>query len=346
MRIAFFQRDLPPAKFGGVAGQVHDLAEALVAVGEEVTVFSLSPAPPGAHYRVEQVALPERVKRSRFLRRYLLGYYFSRVNVKGFDVVHTHGDNWLMFGKTPQVRTYYGSALAEALHARRPSHFFAQLLSWGLELAGLLSPDLRAAISPGTRRYLPAIDTVVPCGADLRCFSPGAARSAAPSILFVGALKGRKRGDLMLRIFRKVRSRIPNAELWTVMPEKIKGEGVKSYSGIGGEELARLYRSAWVLCMTSSYEGFGVPLVEAMASGTPVIAAPTDGSRYVLEDGRHGLLVPPEGMADTLCGILGSPEKRASFAAKGLKRAAEFDILKTAEAYRTLYHAVIDKKRQ
>jgi glycosyltransferase involved in cell wall biosynthesis len=325
---------------------VHLLANALCEMGESVTVFSLSPAPADARYAVRQVRLPDRVSRSRFLKRYLLGYYFSRQDTRDFDVIHAHGDNYLLLRKGPQVRTYYGSALAEAIHAGSPRRFLSQLGAYALELAGLPWADARAAISPGTRAYLPAIDAVVPCGIDLRNFTPGGSKSPAPSILFVGALSGRKHGDHMLRIFGKVREQCREAELWMVMPGRLEQEGVRSFTALTCEELVRLYRSAWILCMPSSYEGFGVPLIEAMACGTPVVAAPSDGPCYVLEEGRHGLLVPPAQMAEALGGLLASQERLNTLKEKGLKRAAAFDIRNAAQAYRDIYHAVIQRRRK
>ncbi len=341
MRIAFLQRDLPSDKHGGVADQVHLLANTLCRMGESVTVFTLSERPSDALYDVKQIMLPKRIASNRLFKRYLLGYYFSKVDLSGFEVIHAHGDNYLLYGRRPQVRTYYGSAIMEALNARRQGRFFSQAGSYVLELCGIPCADIRTAISPGTRGYLPAIDEIVPCGVDLNVFSPGKDKSPAPSILFVGTLKGRKRGDMMLDIFRCVRRKIPEAELLMVTPEHIEGMGIKSHNAINMETLVELYRKAWVYCMPSSYEGFGVPLVEAMACGTPVVSNPSDGPCFVLDDGRYGILVQKERMADEIISLFESSERRKSLSEKGLVRARDFDILKTAKTYLRLYHDAI-----
>ena len=61
------------------------------------------------------------------------------------------------------------------------------------------------------------------------------------------------------------------------------------------ERLIELYQQAWLFCLPSSYEGFGVPYIEAMSCGTPVVATPNAGAREVLEEMAGGTL--PEAIA-------------------------------------------------
>src|SRR5205814_1213559 len=123
-------------------------------------------------------------------------------------------------------------------------------------------------------------------------FWPTQAKSVQPSILFVGhRLNDRKRASLLLSTFQgAVRARLPQAELWMVLDDKITAPGVQSFSSLPLEHLADLYRQAWVFCLPSSYEGFGRPYVEAMASGTPVVATRNPGALEVLEGGRFGIV--------------------------------------------------------
>jgi len=344
MRIAFFQRDLPSEKHGGVACQVHALANALCRKGHALTVFSLSPRPADALYDVRSVPMPEKWRRSRFCRKFFLGYYFAKTDVSGFDVVHAHGDNFLMFRHSPQVRTFYGSALAEALSARSPGRAVSQAALWALEILGATVAGTTAAISPGTKKYIPFIRNVVPCGVDCSRYTPGTEKSERPSVLFVGALKGRKRGAWLLARFAEVRRALPAAELWMVTPEPTGGEGVRHFRALPEDGLIALYQRAWVLCAPSRYEGFGLPLLEAMACGTPVLASGNDGSRFVLGDGEYGRLAPDRGLVSALLELLSDPAQRRTWIDKGLARAQAFEIARVADRYLELYHAALAQR--
>ena len=113
-------------------------------------------------------------------------------------------------------------------------------------------------------------------------------------------------------------------------------EGVTYRRGLPADELARLYRSSWLDVSPSTYEGFGLPYVEAMASGCPVVCTPNVGSREVLEDGRYGVLASDDEFADVVVSLLGNETRRAEMAARGLARAAEYDIERMIDRYESL----------
>jgi glycosyltransferase involved in cell wall biosynthesis len=103
---------------------------------------------------------------------------------------------------------------------------------------------------------------------------PAAGRPApdAGRRLFVGDLHSRKRGNLVLKAFaHAVRPRFADARLTVIGPERCGGPGIDWKRKVDEQELIEEYRQAWVCCSASSYEGFGVPLIEAMASGVPVV---------------------------------------------------------------------------
>ena len=64
--------------------------------------------------------------------------------------------------------------------------------------------------------------------------------------------------------------------------------------GVDDAELASLYRRAWAYVTPSTYEGFGLPYLEAMACGTPVVATPNPGSVEILDHGKYGVLAADE----------------------------------------------------
>jgi glycosyltransferase involved in cell wall biosynthesis len=157
-------------------------------------------------------------------------------------------------------------------------------------------------------------------------------------VLFVGELDTRKRGRLLLRAFaERVRAAWPDAELWAVCPERAEGPGVRWLGQVSAPELARLYGTAWVFCLPSSYEGFGRPYVEAMAAGTPVVATPNAGAREILEDGRHGLVVREGELGEAIATVLGRPDLRRHYADRGRARARRYAWELVAEQYEDAY---------
>jgi glycosyltransferase involved in cell wall biosynthesis len=111
--------------------------------------------------------------------------------------------------------------------------------------------------------------------------------------------------------------------------------------------LPALYTGASVLAFPSDYEGFGFPLVEAMACGTPVVA--TRGSSVSEVLGPAGRLVArddPEAFAAALHEVLSDPLMRHALRAGGLARAAEFTWDRTARQTTAVYHHVASEARR
>ncbi len=335
------QRFLPGASRGGVGHFTHGLANALTRRGHAVTVFGHDPAPPDAAYHVARVGAPGRGR----LAPLAFPFALRAQRFVGFDVVHAQGDDqWLRrAGVPPVVRTLHGSSLAEAIHNgwRRGSaqHGLLHAYFYACEVAAVLRARLVVAVSRDTARYYPRVHRVIPNGVDLEAFAPAAGeRSPRPSILFVGELDTRKRGRLLLRAFaERVRAACPAAELWAVCPERAEGPGVRWLGQVSAAELARLYGTAWVFCLPSSYEGFGRPYVEAMAAGAPVVATPNAGAREILEDGRHGLLVREADLGEALAALLARADLRQLYADRGRARARRYGWDIVAEQYEDAY---------
>ncbi len=143
---------------------------------------------------------------------------------------------------------------------------------------------------------------------------------------------------MLLDLFhREIRPQVPNAEFWAVCENPVEGEGVRWFGRVPFETLTDLFRRAWVFCLPSSYEGFGVPYIEAMASGTPVVASPNDGAREVTQEGKSGLLASDEKLGETLVRVLKDSELRQQLRDSGLQRAQDFSWERVCEQYEALY---------
>lgn len=337
------QATLPPSpRTGGVGYQVDLLARGLTGRGHDVTVFVVDDVPTSRGYRSIPVPLPQRGRAGRIFG---VGRAFSRLDLTEFDVVHAHGDDWL-FGRRPRVRTFYGTALMEARAATSWLRKGSQLCLYSLEWVSSLGP-LTVSISERTRRYLPLVKSCIPCAFDPAIFHPGGRRTPFPSVLFVaGTLAGRKRGDLLLRAFREARAAIPQAQLTIVSRDSVDRPGVTCVSGVEGGALGDLYRNHWLLCSASSYEGFGVPYVEALASGLPVVTTENHGASEVLRGGELGVVCAPEELGPAITGLLEDEARRRCLSERGLEAVRSFALDVVLDQYETLYRRAAEAVRR
>ena len=176
-----------------------------------------------------------------------------------------------------------------------------------------------------------------------------------PLVLAVGTLEPRKNYERLIEAFAQA-SRAPDGPRMLVIAGR-KGwlyEGVLAAvekQGVEGlvrfldyvpeADLPTLYHSAEVLAMPSLYEGFGIPVLEAMASGTPVVCS--DGGSLPEVAGDATLIVAPEdvaGLSEALRRAVSDPALRESLVARGLARARQFSWEAAARAHVAIYHEV------
>jgi glycosyltransferase involved in cell wall biosynthesis len=346
VRIALYHNNLPQAeqKPGGVAVFVDRLAGALAQRGHDVTAFTYQPPSEPRPYAVRRLWPGARGDR-RVLRHYALPWLFNVRPFDGsFDVLHLHGDDWFyMRRRLPTVRTFYGSALMESLTATSRKRRINQAAIFRLERMAARRADAVYGIGPDSRMLYEA-DGILSCGVPLP-EEPGDP-APEPTILFIGTWEGRKRGELLHRAFQEhVRPVFPDARLWMVSDRAPDGDGVTAFARPSDEELQQLLRRAWLFCLPSAYEGLGIPYLEAMAHGVPVVATPNPGAEHVLAGGRFGELVEPRELGPALVRLLGDGERRAQLGAAGRERVRDFAWERLLEDYEAAYALAIERWR-
>ncbi len=187
-----------------------------------------------------------------------------------------------------------------------------------------------------------------------------------PYILYVGNQKPHKNLGNLLQAFELLREKLKNryalviaspssrvnksaaGENLSALPGRQSGGGrdkldscLIHLGNISDEELPLLYNGAELFAFPSLYEGFGLPPLEAMACGTPVLSSNATSLPEVI--GEAGVMVNPrdsKGMSEKIWKILSDKELRDSLIKKGLARAKLFSLNKFAEATLRVYKEI------
>ncbi len=177
-----------------------------------------------------------------------------------------------------------------------------------------------------------------------------------PYVLFLGTLEPRKDVDVLVRAFERLAPDHPDLELvlagakgWRadallrrIEASPVRGR-IRRLGHVPDEHLPALYTAAAVFAYPSRYEGFGLPPLEALACGTPVVAADAASLPEVV--GAAGSLVRPgdsEALAAALDRLL-QPGARAALAPHAKEQASRFTWTRAADATRAVYREAAEQ---
>lgn len=166
--------------------------------------------------------------------------------------------------------------------------------------------------------------------------------AAKSMLLCVGRLEKRKGTDVLCRAMEKVWKEFPRAELYffgkesglsreqlqALIPEKNRAL-VQFMGFISQEELNRFYAKACLYVAPTQYETLGYTLLEAMSFGLPVVTTSVGAIPELVEDGKHGIVVPfgdPEKLAEAIIELLEDLEKRKALGENGRRKALEYSL--------------------
>lgn len=137
-----------------------------------------------------------------------------------------------------------------------------------------------------------------PYGVDTSTFTPRADWPVKPRFISVGMISLRKGHQYLFRAFEKVRQVLPDAELICAggyhpdfKQERKRWAGTFTHVQLSHAELAQVLRSATAFVFPSNEEGFARAIIEAMASGLPIIATHESGATTLVDDGVEGIIV-------------------------------------------------------
>ena len=117
-------------------------------------------------------------------------------------------------------------------------------------------------------------------------------------------------------------------------------EGDISFQGVSYETMNEIYNACDVLLFPSLYEGFGYPMVEAFATGLPVVASDIEVFRET--SGEAAILRDPNDVSDLVSGVKSALENSEELKIKGLKRAVKFSFGRFANEMNMYYSSILD----
>lgn len=359
---------------GGVTEHITHLSRKLRERGHEVTILAPSSHVGDDHGIPGYVRIGRSVpiRSNGSVARLALSFHLVRrvrslLAETDYDIVHYHEP--LVPSLPLTVLDFHAGANVATFHAtarRNLGYYYAR---------PFLKPYFRRlhcciAVSATARdfigRYFEGDYRVVPNGIDTARFHPGhpplpqARTPGRLTILHVGRLEQRKGFLVLLRAYALLRRRRSDIRLVVVGDgpqrhgyERFVAEGeigdVTFCGHVDAAVLPRYYASADVFCApATARESFGIVLLEAMASGVPVLASAIPGFAQVVESGRDGLLVPPrdhDAWAAALQLLLDDHEMRASIGAAGIAKAHRYDWETVADSVLDVYREAMARSR-
>jgi glycosyltransferase involved in cell wall biosynthesis len=209
--------------------------------------------------------------------------------------------------------------------------------------------------------HMPQDDVIfAPPGVDTEQFVPGPPPSKGEHILSVGRFEDpRKNVTLLLEAYAALHDQdesvpplvlagrsAPTDAAWARAEALGIREAVTFRADVSMDELARLYRTAALYVVSSDEEGLGLTILEAMASGRPVVSTACGGPSTTVLDGETGRLVPvgnPQALAEAMKEVLCTPDRANAMGHRGRERAEEhFSMEATGRRFLNTYAELLD----
>jgi phosphatidylinositol alpha-mannosyltransferase len=357
---------------GGVTEHVRHLAAGLRRRGHDITVFAPCSDADYAdtHPDFVRVGRPFPIPMHGSVARITVSFHLTNrikhyVRDGNFEVIHFHEPlmpvlpvTALRYSQTVNVGTFHAFARSNIGY-----YYGKPLLKRYVRRL-----NARIAVSVPAKEfvehYFPGDYRVVPNGIDVQRF-----RNQAPlpefddgkcNILFVGRLEYRKGLGYLLRAFAQLKRSYPGIRLIIVGDGPLRRwyanfiarkqlEDVVTAGYVSSEELPRYYASADIFCSPATGdESFGIVLLEAMASGKPIVATDIAGFSHVLTHGREGLLVEPKNkrqLATVLEALINGPTLRQDLGSAGLRTVQQYDWERVIDQVQDVYRQASARPR-
>jgi GT2 family glycosyltransferase/glycosyltransferase involved in cell wall biosynthesis len=311
LRIVYVTEDMG---VGGGHRDIFEQANRLAARGHDVSIFTLGEPP-------DWFELVVPVRRFKDYGR-LLAALEPLAAIKVATWWNTAAPVWLA-GVRNGIPAYFVQDIETSYYPHHEHMRAAVIASYRHEFAYM-------TISGWNRDRLAelglAAELVAP-GVDLEMFRPRPdVRRREDSLLALGRTLPLKNFPLTLAAWHALGEQRPELRLFGIEPELANEPGIRYERRPSDDRVAELFSEASVFVQTSTHEGFCLPVLEAMACGTPVVCTDADGNRDFCVDGENCLMVAPrvDAVAGAIARLLADVELRERLAQAGLRTAASY----------------------
>jgi len=355
-------RDIKNPEAGGAEIHLHEILRRLAAKGHEITLISSKYKGCKTQENIDGIKIV-RVGNKYLFNFAFLWYYLVKLRKSNFDVIIDD------VSKIPLCIPYYvkkpAIAIVHHIHGRslfRELPFPIALYVYTMER--LLIPifyrdTVIVTVSESTKEELTKMGIqsdniyVIYNGIGNSLFPDK--KSNIPTVIYFGRVKKYKRIDNLIRAFKYVKERIPNAKLIVAgkgdnykelksLANHLKLDSAEFIGEVSEEEKIKLLQRAWVFVTTSEKEGWGLSVIEANACGTPAVAYDVPGLRDSIRHGYNGLLVEDgniKALADIITHLLENNNLREKLSRNAVKWAKRFSWDRSAKKLEKVIRSVV-----
>jgi glycosyltransferase involved in cell wall biosynthesis len=381
MKVGMVTRTIFPYDRGGIQRHVAEISKALSKEGVEVHIFivgrglwkkrSLYPKTPqresllenGIHLHpitavpIPKLTLGEYISYSMNAARYARKF--------DLDVINSHSMYSLgcaLRKSAPLVVTVHGPQISEfRINVRSKAtmnHKVTDAASFFMEGYSSRKADMVIVDNEGSKETVireygvnkDKIRVVINEGADLENYEASSCEGKV--ILFVGRLHERKGLDVFLPIFKQVLDEekailriVGSGEKESALKLQAEKLGLKNniqFLGfLSDSEIRKQYSEASIFVLPSRYEGFGIVLLEALASGLPIVATRTGISSKVVKEGKNGFIVDYKNMKESIVRLLRDDELRKRMGRRSREMAGDYSWSSAAKRMIAIYEELV-----
>jgi glycosyltransferase involved in cell wall biosynthesis len=379
MRVLVLTDYFLPHACGGIERAVYEVSRRVAAEGHDVTVLTFRRGDAAAEeemdclhvLRAPAVDVSDKIGIQLSGSAHVWPQLWKMLRGRDFDVVHTHGLFFHVSLAGAAVARLRGKPLVTTAHVGS----LAEIGGVASHLSAVYEQSVGRFILASSRRVICVSNAVaqhvatlgasservnvIPNGVDLTHYSPGdeTGEMRAPRIVFVGRLIGNKGPQHLVEALPAIAKQVPHVECWIVgdgpmrsqLQARVQEMRLEANVTFLGErdDVADLLRQCDLFVRPSLSEGMPLAVLEAMASGLPVVVTPVGGTPEVIQDGENGYLVEPgdgAALAAKVNELLTRPEQRSAMAAEARRTAATYSWDAVAKQTIDVYASALGKE--